>query len=330
MRVLSDSDVESVLDLTELLAVVEEAFERQGRGEVERPERPHFPVGKGLVPPGDPDGAASDEPLGTGLAMPAYIHGADTYATKLVGVHEGNAERGLPTVNATIAVTDAATGQPVAYMAGSRVTNARTGCIGGLAARALAPEGPVTLGLIGAGQQARWQARAIDAATDLERVRVYSPSDSRVACASDLQAEGINAVPVESAAAAVTDATVVVTATTARSSVFDGRDLRDGALVVAIGAYTESMRELDERTMRRADRIFADVPSEAAETGDVPSAFADELIPFSSALSGAAGRETDSEVIVVESVGTAVLDAAAAEHLHEAALSAGVGTEIGL
>ncbi|SDY07873.1 ornithine cyclodeaminase family protein [Halopenitus persicus] len=353
MRVLSDDDVASVLDLEALLEVVDEAFRKQGRGEVERPDRPHFPVGTGLTVPapegsddGELGGSDGDEsggsdggesggngsvagPFGTALVMPAYVHGAETYATKLAAVHENNPGRGLETVNATIALTDAATGLPVAYLSGSRITNARTGCIGGVAARALATDGPVTLGVIGAGRQARWQVRAIDAATDLDRVRVYSPSDSRNECAETLRSEGIDATAVDSPRAAVAGATVVVTATPASEPVFDGADLEPGALVVAIGAYDESMRELDAETIRRADRLFGDVPSEAAHTGDIPDdVTAADLTPLSAALEGTAGRGSDAEVIVVESVGSAVLDAAAAEHLYTEAQRRGVGRDV--
>ncbi|PSP54942.1 ornithine cyclodeaminase [Halobacteriales archaeon QS_1_67_19] len=323
VRVLSDAAVADCLDLAALLSVVREALVKQGRGEVERPERPHFPVGAGLDGP---------DPHGTGLVMPAYVHGADFYATKLVGVHEGNPERGLPTVNAQIALTEAATGLPAAYMAGTGITNARTGCLGGLAAAELAT-GPVTLGLLGAGTQARWQARAIAAATDLESVRVYSPSDSKVACADDLRAElDVPADAVESPEEAVSGANVVVTATTATEPVFPGEALDPGAAVVAVGAYTAEMREVDAATFERASRVFADVPEEVAGIGDVLEADVAEgdLIPFADVLAGRAGRETDAEILVVESVGTAVLDAAAAERVFEAARVADVGTEIEL
>ncbi|SEH40876.1 alanine dehydrogenase [Halopenitus malekzadehii] len=337
MRILSDDDVASVLDIETLLAVVDEAFRKQGRGEVERPDRPHFPVGEGLTLPA-PTGPGSDDadrpdsvegPFGTALVMPAYVHGAETYATKLAAVHEGNPERGLDTLNATIALTDAATGVPAATLAGSRITNARTGCIGGVAARALATDGPATLGVIGAGQQAHWQVRAIDAAIDLDRVRIYSPSDSRLECADALRAEGIDATAVDAPREAVSGATIVVTATPAREPVFDGTDLDPGTLVVAIGAYDESMRELDADTIRRAELLFGDVPEEAVETGDIPDdVTAEDLIPLSAALAGAVGRESPTDVIVVESVGSAVLDAAAATHVYEEARRLGVGTEV--
>lgn len=322
LRLLSDDDVAIVLNLESLLSVVEDAFVKQGRGAVERPDRPHYSVGTGL------DG---DDPLGTALTMPAYVHGAQYFATKLASVHEGNVDRGLPTVNATIALMDAATGLPAAYMAGTRVTNARTGCIGGLAARALAnTDSPVTLGVIGAGTQARWQARAIAAATPVEQVRIYSPSDSRDSCAAALREEGLDATAVDSSTDAVENASVVVTATTSTDPVFDGRVLEPGTLVVAIGAYTPSMRELDATTVERAARLFADVPEEAAATGDFPDADAADLCPLSDVFDGRTGREHEDDILVVASVGSAVLDAASAEHLLGRAVDAGVGTTTSL
>ena len=319
MRVIPDSAVDAVLDLEPLLEVVAEAFRRDRAGAVERPDRPHYPVGVGV---------RDENPLGTGLVMPAYIHGSDYAATKLVGVHEGNKAIGLPTVNAEIVLKSAETGIPEAVLAGTRITNARTGCIGGLAARELATESPVTLGVIGAGAQARWQSRAIAAATGISEARIYSPSDSRESCAADLRAEGIDARAVDSAEDAVADASVVVTATTATDPVISGAKLSTGALVVAVGAYTTEMRELDTETLDRAAQVFGDVPEEAAETGDFPDHDASAIEPFSDVVAGYAGRQRDDDLIVVKSVGTAVLDAAAAEDVYERAIEEDVGTEV--
>ena len=317
MRVLTDEDVAGVLSLSALLPVVERAFVKQGRGEVERPPRPHFPVSEGGTE-------------GTALVMPAAIHGAETFTTKVATVHESNPAKGLPTVRAQVHVTDAATGETLGTMDGSRLTNARTGCIGGLSARELALEGPVRLGVVGAGAQARWQTRAVAAATDVERVRVYSPTPaSREACAADLRDEGHDVTAVDTATAAVEGATVVVTATTATEPVFPGDALAPGTLVVAVGAYTAETCELDATTIERAARVFADVPEEAAEIGDIRGRLtADELVPLSDVFEGRAGRESEAEMLVVDSVGSAVLDAAAAEHVLDRAEAAGSGVVV--
>lgn len=321
VRILSEDDVANLLEFAELLPVIEEAFLAQGRGEVERPERPHFPVGTGL-------GEGPDEPLGTGLTMPAYVHGEECYATKLASVHPGNSERGLPTVNAQVALTDARTGLPRAYMAGTGITTARTGCIGGLAARELTEE-PIALGIIGAGTQARAQARAIAAACEVDSIRVYSPSDSRERCAADLR--GLAAVEaVDSPAEAVSGANVVCTATTATSPVFPGEALEPGALVIAVGAYSAEMRELDDETIRRAESVIADVPEEAIRTGDLRESglSAAELVSLSTVFEG--GFERPSGIVVVSSVGSAVLDAAAAGFVLERAEQEEIGETVAL
>ncbi|MFC3477172.1 ornithine cyclodeaminase family protein [Halobacterium litoreum] len=318
--VLSDADVREVVDLAELAPVVERALVKQGAGDVERPERPHYPVGEGIE---------GEDPLGTGLAMPAYVHGDDYFATKLVGVHDGNAERGLPTIHAQIVLADARTGQPVSFLDGSRITNARTGCVGGLAARDLAAGDSVTLGVLGSGAQARWQTRAIDALADLDSVRVYSPSDSREDCASDLRDHGIDATAVDSPEEAVSGANVVVTATTSTEPVFSVDALAEGALVVAVGAYTAEMQELEPAVFDRAARVFADVPEEVAAVGDLTATDLDEddLLDFSTAFTGEEGRESDDEILVVKSVGSAVMDVAAATHVYEKATERELGSD---
>ena len=324
MLVCSDDDVAAVLSFEPLLEVVADAFRAQGAGRVERPPRPHFPVGRGR-------GGDGDGPLGTGLAMPAYVHGAPYYATKLASVFPGNDARGLPTVQAQLALSDAETGSPVAYLDATRLTAARTGCIAGLAARELSSP-PVRLGLLGAGAVARASARAVAAATDVASVRVYSPSDSREAAAADLAGLAEEVRAVGTPAAAVESATVVVTATTSETPVFEGADLAAGAVVVALGAYTAEMQEVDATTVRRAARVFGDVPAEAAETGDLRAAGLEtvDVVPFADVLTGAAGRESADDVLLVEAVGSAVLDAAAAEHLYDRAREAGVGREVDL
>ena len=320
--VLSAEEVDRRLDLAALVDVVEEALVKQAAGAVERPHRPHFPVGEGI------DGR--EEPAGTGLTMSAYVHGAPYLATKLATVHPENAGRGLPTVQSQLALADAKTGEPLAFVNAAGVTNARTGGIGGLAAKHLSNGG--TVGVLGAGVQARWQTRAIEAARGTDEVRVYSPSDSREACAADLREEGIDARAVDSPRAAVTGADVVVTATTSTEPVFPADALGDGTLVVAVGSFTAELRELSTEVFERADRVFADVPEEVAHIGDLRDTglAAGDLTPLGAVFAGDAGRASPSEVVVVESVGTAVLDAAAGEYVYDAAVEADVGVDVPL
>ncbi|WP_299234575.1 ornithine cyclodeaminase family protein [Natronomonas sp.] len=317
--VLSDAEIESVLDLSSLVDTVGSALKKQASGAVERPERPHFRVGT------DANGAGAK---GTAIAMPAYVHGEAYYVTKLVGVHDGNPERGLPTVHAQIALTDAETGVPEAFMGGTTVTNARTGCLGALAVRRFAPEA-ATLGIVGAGAQARWQARAIATVTSLSSVRIYSPSDSKRECAAELADEGLPTRAVETPRAAIEGADVVVTATTATEPVFPPDALDSSALVVAVGAFTEDTQELDPAVFEAASAVFADVPSEAAGIGDAIAAGVDaeDFVSLGAALADGRTDAPPAGPIVVESVGSAVMDAAAGAAVYRRAREAGAGSE---
>lgn len=320
--VLSESTIEELLDLGSLVDVVGSALRKQAEGSVERPERPHFPVGT------DDDGKNA---AGTAIAMPAYIHGEQYYVTKLVGVHGDNPDSGLPTVHAQIVLTDAETGVPKAVAGGTTITNARTGCVGALAVRTFAPEAE-TVGIVGAGVQARWQARAIATVTTLSDVRIYSPSESKRECATELTAEGIPARAVETSREAVEGADVVLTATTATEPVFPADALDAGTLVVAVGAFTEEMQELEPAVFEAAGGTFADVPAEAAETGDGLAAGlgVGDFVPFGAALAEGYTRKSDDEVVVVDSVGSATMDAAAGATVYRRALEEEVGTDVSL
>ncbi|MGM0372497.1 MAG: ornithine cyclodeaminase family protein [Halobacteriota archaeon] len=325
MRILTASDVRSVLEMDTVLDVVEGAFEKQRSGAVERPARPHYPVGIGR------NEAAPDEPYGTGLVMPAYIHGAPYFATKLVSVHDGNPDRGLPTINAQIAVNDAETGVPVALMDGTHVTSARTGAIGGLAARHLTT-GDLAIGVVGAGTQARWQIRAIEAATTIESVTFFDLDGEILDAAVAELGDEIDApvTAAESANAAVAGADLVVTATTSPAPVFDGAELGDDTVVVAIGAYTSEMQEIGPETFERAAAVFADVPEEVAEIGDIRGASidGDDLLPYGDLLAGAV--DPPDGIVVVDSVGSAVMDAATAEYVYDLADERDLGTVVDL
>jgi len=123
------------------------------------------------------------------------------------------------------------------------------------------------------------------------------------------------------------------------------------------------MCELDAETVARATRLYADVPEEAVETGDFAGRRGvGELRPFADLLEdpridgesggdASDGGESDgdadddeqsdgdaddgeeaasAEVVVVASVGSAVLDAATAAWLVDRAAAAGVGETVEL
>ena len=314
VRILPSETVSELVELESLLRVVEDGIQKQGRGEIEHPPQPDLDVGVGLL-------TDIDERAGNVLIQPGYVHGYEYYGVKIASVHPNNRDQRLSTVNVTMAIMDAATGIPEGYADWTYPTNVKTGCVGGLAARELALE-PVRLAILGAGTQARWQARAIAATTNIDVIHIYSPSNSKFTCASQLEEElNITTNVVESPREAVEQCNVLVTATTAKKPVFSGKYLNEGTLVLGIGAYSREMHEIDPETFNRSASVFADAPSNVSEVGEVIAAGVSEsdLIPLSEVLYNNAGRETSKQILIFESAGSAIFDVVVGEYIFKLA-----------
>ncbi|MFB9569011.1 ornithine cyclodeaminase family protein, partial [Saccharopolyspora hordei] len=138
MRMWSDAEVAAALDMDTAIASQRRAFESLGRGEAQLADKVAVRTGE-------------DTTLGY-LSRLSPRHGA---VSKLVSVHPGNAERGLPAVSATVLVMDPTTGQLVATMEATALTEVRTAAGSAVAADALALPGADELAVLGSGVQAR-------------------------------------------------------------------------------------------------------------------------------------------------------------------------------
>lgn len=133
-------------------------------------------------------------------------------------------------------------------------------------------------------------------------------------------------------------ADVVVTATSSREPILLREWLADGAHVNAVGSSIPTSRELDTATMAAA-AIFADRrESTLNEAGDYLLAHAEGAVgpesiraELGEILLGAAdGRRSDAELTVFKSLGLAIEDLAAAEHIVRRAEAEDAGVEVEL
>ena len=256
------------------------------------------------------------------LLMPGLRQGGGGTSVKLVTVMPGNADRGLPTVQALVVWFDAGGGKPLALIDGATLTAMRTGAASGVATRLLARRDARTLAMIGAGGQAEWQVRAIVAARPIDRVLVYARSaDARSAFARRMADDlGLEAVAVDSVEAAVREADVVACATTSSAPVFETAWLRPGTHVNGVGAFRLGMVELPPPVFAAASVVAVDSRQAAMEeAGDVVAAIDQGLVAEEDLVEiGSIGRDwadgRDPEAITAfKSVGLAIQDVAAAE-----------------
>jgi thiomorpholine-carboxylate dehydrogenase len=120
---------------------------------------------------------------------------------------------------------------------------------------------------------------------------------------------------------AVRGADVVVVATSSMVPVLQGRWLKEGAHVNAVGACRPTWRELDDEVMRNT--LIVDSREAAMiESGDVILSNA-EIAAEAGELFAGTKRVSRSETTVFKSVGIAVEDIATARLVYDAAASAG-------
>lgn len=209
-----------------------------------------------------------------------------------------------------------------ALMRGDHLGRVRTGAASAVAARALARPDSRSVAVFGSGYQAAEQVLALpQVLPSIERVSVVPRTRARgETFAAMLRSElpGIT-VEVTDAESAVRGADVVVTATSSREPVFDGEWLRPGTHINAVGSNHPDAREIDGRTVGRADVVAVDSQDTARlECGDllVNGFDVDGTVEMGAILLGESPARTgDDQITLYESHGLAVQDLVCADYI---------------
>jgi len=312
---LTEGDVKSILTMPLAMELVEESFRRlaDGTAIVQSRQRLHLPDQSFL------------HYMAAGDSVSGYM-GMKIYTTSREG-----ARFLIPLIRAQ-------SGEWLALIEGDYVGQMRTGAATGIATRFMAREGASTAGIIGTGLQARTQLEAIAHARKLDRVRAFGRDpERREKFAKEMTDRlGLPVTAVSSAEEAVRDADIVVTSTSSVQPVLDGRWLKPGAHVNAIGSNYAHKSELDAEAVLRADVIAVDSLDQAKiEAGDLIQAFGKNAARWENVreLSGIvagkiAGRTSPAQITLFKSVGIATEDIAVAGRIYELASERGIGREI--
>jgi ornithine cyclodeaminase len=266
--------------------------------------------------------------------MPCAVAEPQALGAKIVSVFRGNPARGLPTVTSIYVLSDYETGTPLAIMDGGYLTAIRTAAGSAVATRALARPDASMLGVFGTGVQAQFHVETIRRVRPLSRILVSGTTPEKatafarwVTDTSGIEAR--SATPEETSAA-----DIVAACTTSPTPVVIADQVRAGAHINAVGAFTPTTRELPSALMARA-RVYVDSRAGAlSEAGDIllaagEGAFAPESVAgeLGEVLLGSVpGRTGPDEVSVYKSVGAAFLDAATARVAFDRAGHLAVGT----
>jgi ornithine cyclodeaminase len=307
MRFFSAEEIDAALDYPSLV----EALGGAMRGGFTAPARYHHEIERAA------------EPQATHLLMPAWTDSASRaglyLGAKIVNVFPGNASRGLPAVTGLYVLQSGRTGETLAALDGTRLTQWRTAAASALAARHLARQDAERLLVVGAGALAPHLARAHASQRAYKSIVVWNHRhDTARRVAEALVAEGLPSRAAESLEEAVAAADVISCATLATAPLIEGRWLRPGQHLDLVGAFNMRMREADDQALQRA-RIFIDTEAACTEGGDVALglksgaiARADVVADLPTLCRGAQERRSEDEITLFKSVGAAIEDLAAA------------------
>lgn len=195
------------------------------------------------------------------LIMPSG--GAEFAGVKVLTVAPGNPARGLERIQGVYVLFDAVTLAPVALLEGAALTGLRTPAVSAAAADILAPPRVEHLVVFGSGPQALGHVAALRAVRDVGRVTIVGRDAVRAEAAAAVAGASVGGP------SAVSDADVIVCATTAREPVFDSRLVRDDVCVIAVGSHEPDAREVDAHVLSRALVAVEDRVTALREAGDV-------------------------------------------------------------
>lgn len=322
IKILTETELRKIISInTEVIDAIEEGFARLSAGSVTMPPimRIDFPEVNGEVD-----------------VKSAAVHGLDGFAIKVSSGFFDNHKLGLPSLSGMMTLFSAKTGVPQALLLDNGyLTDIRTGAAGAVAARHLSRKDVETVGVIGAGAQARCQMMALQKVRGFKRVLVYSLVGMDEYVVEMSETLGVDVIAKASAEEVVRESEIVVTTTPAKKPYLKAEWLHPGLHITAMGSDAEEKQELFPDVLSRADLYVCDSRNQAFRLGEAHHAQAagslskDESVELGELTSAShPGRSADEEITICDLTGTGMQDTVIATLAYQKALDKGMGLEI--
>ncbi len=328
MLVLTKKNIVNVFGMKDAIHAAKDALTIHSRGKSTVPLRVNLDVPKAM---------------GQSLFMPAYIEHLQAIGIKIISIFPNNPKIGKPSTLAQMVLIDEKTGEVIAMINGTYLTQLRTGAVQGAATDILARKDARIAALIGTGGQASAQLEAMLCVRDLKEVRVAGRDFNKTKFfVKDMQKRfaipyNVDIIPVQEADQAIAEADIITTVTTSKKPTFDGLSVKKGAHVNGIGSYTPDARELDGNIIKRADGIFFDTKDGVLkEAGDIIIPLRDRTVSetkfngeIGQVIAGEIpGRKSNDDITLFKCVGMATLDLVTAHKIYKRAIEQGIGTQV--
>lgn len=300
-QILTDKDIYRLLDMKTIVEIIEETFRQKADGNLSHPPRVYVEGGDGSL---------------------AFTIGASPNQNQALGFRVYSMFKNTPQKNKHLtAVFDSKTGAFKGAVIGTAVGELRTGAIGGVAIKYLAPPDAQVLGIIGTGIQAVAQLQAAVAVHEFKEIQVYSRNkDNRVAFANRMSKELNKEIrAVDSVQSAVEPADVLICATISPEPVFDPAWLKASVHITTIGPKLIQNHELPVEVAKNAELNVTDSLAQIESFGEkhfmYPHLPLTQYVDLGDIVAGKhPGRTTPKGRTIFHSVGLAGTEVVVANH----------------
>ena len=267
--------------------------------------------------------------------LPATLLDEKICGMKWVSVFPPNpGKHGVQNLSAITLLSEIETGFPVCVMDGTLCSNVRVAAMGATAAKVLSRENSEVIGFIGAGEQGKMHLLGMKSVRPgLKVCKVAAKEEAEEqAFIRDLSPilPDMTFIPCHTVLKdAITDADIIVTATSAQAPLLKAEWIKRGAFYSHIGGWED-----EYAVPKMADKIVCDDwETVKHRTQTLSRCYKDGVITdadvhgnLTDILAGKIpGRENDDEFIYFNAVGLAYIDVSIAYAMYKRALDAGVG-----
>jgi len=318
---LSRKELESLLDLKDVIDVVKEGFISFHRGEAVV-----FPVVREFLPTYQ----------GIFGIKSGFVKSKDYLGFKAGGYWKDNPKKGIQGHQSLIVLYSPETGIPQAVMDGNFITIIRTGAVGTIASKWLARKDSKVAAIVGCGTQGRIQLLALREEFRLSSVRCYdSIYENAKAFAAEMSTPETPVDLCRLSEEAVRGADIIVTTTPSMEPIIRAEWVSKGTHINAMGADTKGKQEIYPELYQKS-KVVVDDLRQCSELGETQHNLDFVRIhgihaTLGEILSGdKLGRENDDEITLFDATGIAFQDLVTAGVAFALAKERKMGTWVGL
>jgi alanine dehydrogenase len=309
--IINKETIASLLSMEECISVMENTFRSLASGHCVQPLRPLMWL-----------------PDKTGILgmMPGYAGDIDVMGIKVISIFPGNKNSMYSSHQGLVLLFETKNGRPICIADADEITAIRTPAASAVATNILAKKEAETLSILGSGLQAARHIEAMLLVRKIKKITLWSRNEIHAKQLAEKVAGKINLEikVVKNPEEAIRGSDIICTVTGSIEPIVKGEWVSKGTHINAVGACTPVARELDTATILKS-KLFTDCyESLFNEAGDFIIPKNEGVIDDSYVkgeigeilLEKKTGRTSNEEITIFKSLGLAVEDIFAVNHIY--------------